>query len=554
MSTNQPTGPNGPEYLEQGGGEPLAREPRTPRGGKRRALVAGGVVGALALVGGGAWALSWWSTTGSQPAEALPAGTLGYAGVDLDPSGSQKVEAIRMLNKFPAFKEELGLDADDDIRQRLFEDGLTDACEDLDYAADVEPWLGHRMAVAAVELGEGKPEPAMVLQVSDVDAAEDGLAALRDCTGDTDSPGWVVEGEWAVVAETDDLAQEVVDARADGTLADDEDFQRWTEAAGDPGVITMYAAPEAGRHLLDGMSGLMGLGAYGGMPGVVGSGEDLFDPELSEPGLPDSEVPEELRTLLEDFSGMAVSVRFDDGALEVEAAVDAAMSEGFYAEEGADVVTTLPSDTVVAVGAGLADGWLQTWLDQFAAGAGGGMSVDDLLAMAEAETGLALPEDIETLFGDSAAFALGGDFDPEAFFASSDGSDIPFGFKVQGDPPAVEGVLGKLQTAIAAEGGPEIASESEGDTIAFGFNADYVSSLAGDGGLGDTDTFQNVVREADRAVAIFFLDFDGSDNWLAELASGDPEAQENLEPLEGLGISGWIDGDTAHSMLRVTTD
>lgn len=552
MSTNQPTGPNGPEYLEQGGGEPLEREPRSSGGGRRRALVAGGVVGALALVGGGAWALSWWSATGSQPAEALPAGTLGYAGVDLYPSGSQKVEAVRMLNKFPAFKEELGLDADDDIRQRLFEDGLTDACEDLDYAADVEPWLGHRMAVAAVELGEGKPEPVMVLQVSDVDEAEDGLAALRDCTGDTDSPGWVVEGEWAVVAETADLAQEVVDARANGTLADDEDFQRWTEAAGDPGVITMYAAPEAGGHLLEGVEGLLGLGAYGGMPGVVEPGEDLFDPALSEPGLPDSEVPEELRTLLEEFDGMAVSVRFDDGALEVETAIDADMSYDIYAEDGAQVVSTLPSDTVAAIGVGLADGWVQNWLDEFTVGSD--MPVEDMLRMIEAETGLSLPEDVETLFGDSTALALGGDFDPEALIASSDGSDIPFGFKVQGDPVAAEGVLGKLQSAIAAEGGPQIASETDGDTIAFGFNADYVGSLAGDGGLGDTETFNNVVREADRASFILFLDFDGNDNWLAELASGDPEAQENLEPLEGLGMSGWIDGDTQHVVLRVTTD
>jgi hypothetical protein len=36
--------------------------------------------------------------------------------------------------------------------------------------------------------------------------------------------------------------------------------------------------------------------------------------------------------------------------------------------------------------------------------------------------------------------------------------------------------------------------------------------------------------------------------------SGDRRASDNLEPLEGLGLSLWQDGDTTHASLRLTTD
>lgn len=550
MSTNEPpSSSQGPEYLEQGGGAPITREPGSG-GGRRKALVAGGAVAGLALAGGIAYGVVWYTSTGPQPAEALPASTLGYASLDLDPSGDQKVEAIRTLNKFPGFEEEFGLDPEGDlIEQLLDESGALESCEDVSYADDIEPWLGQRGAMAAVDLGEDQPTPVGVIQVEDAGAAEDGLAALADGCGGESEEVWVIEGDWMVVAETKDLAQQVVDETAEGSLADDADFQKWTEEAGDPGIMTMYAAPAAGKYLLD------SAGAWFGFPGALASEDFAVEGTYGDEfEVPEPEVPEELRTMLEEFDGAAVTVRFDDGAVEVEAAMDSALSQDFYGTDaGDDVLATLPGDTAAAVGVGFAEGWLGTWLEQFSASAGG-MSVEDLIAQAEAETGLSLPEDGETLAGDSAAFAVGGDFDPEAFMNSEDGTDVPFAFKVQGDTDAIEDVLAKLEAKVATEGGPEIVREVDGDTIAIGFNPDYVAEVAGDGDLGDSETFQNVVREADDASAIFFLDFDAGDNWLAELAGDDATVKENLEPLEGLGMSAWQDDDVVHGVFRLTTD
>jgi hypothetical protein len=50
-----------------------------------------------------------------------------------------------------------------------------------------------------------------------------------------------------------------------------------------------------------------------------------------------------------------------------------------------------------------------------------------------------------------------------------------------------------------------------------------------------------------------FVNFDAGD-WLTNLAQGDAEAEANLQPLKGLGMSSWIDGDTSHFLLRLTTE
>ena len=253
MTSSMPPEGSQPEYLEQGGGAPLVREHSSGGGGgRRKAVLAGvGVLG-LAAVGGGVWAATSFFGTGAQPTEALPASTLGYASIDLDPSGGQKIEAIRMLNKFPAFKDEIGLDTDDDIKRKIFDEGeVSEACDGLDYARDIEPWLGDRAAVAAVDLGKEQPVPVAVLQVKDEDAASDGLARIQECAERQMPVAGRSTGEWAVVAETEALAEEVAAETDKATLADDETYQKWTDEVGDAGVLNLYAAPAAGDYLAD---------------------------------------------------------------------------------------------------------------------------------------------------------------------------------------------------------------------------------------------------------------------------------------------------------------
>ena len=44
-----------------------------------------------------------------------------------------------------------------------------------------------------------------------------------------------------------------------GSLADDDDFKHWTDEAGDPGVVTLYAGPAAGDYLADHADSMFGF-------------------------------------------------------------------------------------------------------------------------------------------------------------------------------------------------------------------------------------------------------------------------------------------------------
>ena len=160
-----------------------------PERRSRKGLLIGGGVAVLALAGGGVWAWTAFFSQGPQPAEALPDSTLAYVSIDLDPPGQQKVEAIKTLRKFPAFRDEIGLDTDDDVRKEIFgslqDEGL---CEDVDYADDVEPWLGDRAAFALVDQGKDRPAPVFVVQIKDQDEAEDGLEKLTACARTPPAP------------------------------------------------------------------------------------------------------------------------------------------------------------------------------------------------------------------------------------------------------------------------------------------------------------------------------------------------------------------------------
>ena len=185
------------------------------------------------------------------------------------------------------------------------------------------------------------------------------------------------------------------------------------------------------------------------------------------------------------------------------------------------------------------------------------MDLDELIAEAEDEVGLDLPEDAETLAGESAVLAVGGDIDlDDVFDYDVDVTDLPVGLKIKGDADEIEGVLDKLLgSGLASEQDLELfASDSEGEFVAIGPNDDYRDALLDDGGLGGSDPYEDVVRESDNAAAIIYVNFDAGGGWLEDLFSGDDQTQDNVEPLEAAGLSMWSDDGVGHALLRVSID
>ena len=539
--------------MSEPGNGGVAEEIEGPGGGSgpgtRRGLVVGGAVAAVLLVGGGVWAWGAWFNQGSQPADALPADTLAYVAIDLDPTGQQKVEALRTLKKFPAFEEELGFDTTDDLRKEIFEEVQEDGtCTGLDYAEDVEPWLGDRGAFAMVP-GEAEPAPVFVVQVKDEAAAETGIEALVECGSEDQASsdeegGYAIAGGWVALAETEEIAEAVLADGAEANLADDEDFQKWTGEAGDPGILTMYAAPAAGPALVE----------FGGAE----MGDELSD-EFGG-GDAGQEMADLVTEVLDGFGGAAGIVRFSDGALEFEAAAapfegDLKQIAGLDGGGVGELVTGLPDTTAAVFGFAFPEGYASTLLDAYAPmiEQESGMSLDEAIAEAERETGLAIPEDLDTLLGEGIAVAVDGTIQSSDVMAF-DPSQIPAGIRIKGDATEIEGVLDKLRT-LMGPGAELLLSEADGDHVVIGTDQTYLDSVVEGGDLGDVDVFEDVVPRADDAAVVYYIHFD-AENWLDNLVAdfGDDELAANIEPLAALGVSSWLEDDESlRSLVRITT-
>ena len=523
------------EYLPE-------QESSRPAGASSRKRAVAGVaaVAVLGLAGAGAYGLMQFMSSGDSAATAVPAHALGYLSLDLDPAGGQKVAAYETMRKFPALREELGLSSDDPRRWIVEAINSEGDCS-LDFEKDVEPWLGNKLAFSAVE-GEEEPHPFFVLEVTDADAAEDGVAALVECGGEGEEYGTATAGDFMVVAESADVAEDVVADAEESSLADDETFGARMDDAGEQGIVTGYLAPEAVQLMLDEAEE------------SSGSATDL-DTAVTGPMGPQTEL---LRDYLEGFDGAAMQVRFADEGLEMEM-VAAGIEQAEDFEAGDSGMEDLPGTTAVAYGLSVGPEAVEA-MEEAVRGQMSDAEYESEVQRFEQQTRLAFPQDVQTLLGDGLSLALDGSIDFETLgqaFAMGQLQDvvIPGGLRiVTDDPAAVVEVTDKLQ-ALIPPGLPVSLEVVEGDgAVAVGVDPDYVAELAGDGDLGESAAYEDALPDSDESVGGLFVDFD-AESWLDELVSQeDPEALENTEPLSSLGVSGTSEGDTVRMLLRLATD
>src|SRR5262249_12817626 len=133
---------------------------------------------------------------------------------------------------------------------------------------------------------------------------------------------------------------------------------------------------------------------------------------------------------------------------------------------GGQLVSRLPGDTAAAVGLSFKPGWLQDRLDAASGLLGAGMGRDAQRELSR-ETGLKIPDDIETLLGSGVALSVSKDLDPEALANSTDGTGVPVAATVKGDASAIEQVLTKIR-AKAPGDLAALDSDSTGDLVVVG--------------------------------------------------------------------------------------
>jgi hypothetical protein len=478
-------------------------EPGTEPQRARWAVVALAGCLVLALVGGVSWAVGSLSGGGAQPEDALPAGAVAFAKVDLDPPAGQKIDGFRFLRKFPDLRERIPLDGD--VRKVLFESFAEQAgWQDIDFDTEVDPWLGDRLGVAGYPAGEGEQttSPGVVaLQVTDAAKAEDGLrrlvAASQDRVGGTASVGFVVEDGYALLAESQELAETYARKAAEKTLAEDERYAGDVAELGD-GVAAVWvdnAAAARSGNLLD-PSSIVGLGVGDGLGAEAGR-----------------------TTMVARFDGPDV--------FEVVGSVTDIGPAG-WATHPVSGLGDLPESTVLAFGLADGDELAPRVVDALRTGTAA-QGEQDMVARAEQELGIELPDDLAVLLGDNLVAALDG--------TTTDDGEIQAAARVA---TSDVGRARQLIQRLVADG-PDLVLRTGDGQYVVGSTEGLSDRLAsGEGGLGDQPAFRQALPDLADAEVALWVDPAGLvtaifGGW--DTGSEGDESDSGLEPIAGVGLT-----------------
>jgi hypothetical protein len=471
----------------------LPSAPAEPDAGGRRLrkglLVAGAAAGVLVLGGTGYAVASYVSGGGAQPEEVLPTDTLAVVKLDLDPAAGQKMAVSSLLDRFPSLTD--GED-DEDLKSTLVTPLLDGNEWGLTYDRDVEPWLGNRMAVAAVPdpSSEAGVAGVVVLAVTDEDAMRERLGSIPD-------PGFAfaVRDDFVLLGETQELVDRL--AASEGTLDSDADYTEDVDA-------------------LDGDQVAVAWADLAGLQAVV----PMAQAELGS----------------QQLSGRVVlGVHAEDDALEVTGLARGTAPTAASADGGpTGLVTELPADSVAAVSiSGLGPALTSSWAEVEQTGALAGLQeqIDAL--------GLELPDDLGAVLGSDLAVAVTGDL-----------SAPSFGARVRTDDPqratdVLDRVLGDADLPVGVvplDDGYVLASDQE-----------IADALGEDGGLGDTAGFRAAVPDLDDARAVGFVDLGRLVDQVIAQGGDDATQAQDFSALGALGFSASTTDDGGRFVLRITT-
>ncbi|MBB5786080.1 DUF3352 domain-containing protein [Jiangella mangrovi] len=533
-----PSDPTRPlAYLDGAAAEPAI----VPR--KRRGLLAGGIAAAVLIAGSGA-VFAWQALDGggTQPHEVLPADAIGYVRLDLDPSAGQKIQAFRLLQKFPLFSEATGItDENVDLRELFIDELASSTGCDIDFATDVEPWVGERVGAAMLPPSGDAGEPGYVvaLQASDQENATAAMDRILGCggsggSGDGGAIGRAYVDGYLLLTDTQDDADAYAAAAADSSLADNAEFTEAMDLLGEQGIASAWFSGTAMFDAFDGSASAFGIGA-----GASGN------------GLPSVEEAREL--VDETYRSVAFSVRFDDRFAELAGVVT---GSAYQALSGGGVEADVPDSTTFFVGSNNTAQYIR---DNWEATIASVPEAEEMLAELQDQTGLVLPDDIATALGENLTVAVdASDLDLEGLAQYGDFSSIDLGMRVVTDPEAFADLWERVQGLAADSGLPldDLPLQTTDDGYVLATSEDYAAELLEGGGLADTDAYRTAVSGVTEADSVLFLNFDAIEEHVLAAAGGNlTEAEtQSIEALQAFGMSMQLEDGHMELSLRVTTD
>jgi hypothetical protein len=506
----------------------------------RRRLAAGVVAGALLLTLPGCGKKT---DEAARAAGLTPANALGFLTLSLDPSVDQKRNMFEISRKFPDAKAREDFDkTKHDLLQRMLQDS------GLDYAKDVEPWLGSEVALAVLPGPQGQPPLLpLFLEQDDEDKARTALdKANQKTTAEGGTPmEYRFVDDFVVVSGDDDAARRTatLDAIETQSKAEDGDLAEAPEFAD---VVDELAGDRLLLGWVDTKDALEALKQF-----TEGAGFDFG-------------------AVLNSASPTAFDLHTERNAVVFQGVAKPTEAPG-----GADpkLTKSLPADsfgalTVFDLRKALAQG-LST-LRQ--AGA-------DPLAEIKEETGIDIEADVLSWMGGESvlvsASAPGGREIPEVALvvAPSDRAAAEAGMLrvVSSLERSAGRRLERRQIAGATaymvpetEDGMQPAMALFADRFVVATTPAYLEKLAtaANPAIGNSPVYESVLGKAQSTPTRFqlVLDIDAIREAIEKAVSPqdradyEAEAKRNVEPLDAVGITARRDGDFERFEMKLTFD
>jgi hypothetical protein len=469
---------------------PAGYAPPVKKKGALKTIVAAGAATAVLAAAGAAFAIgTYLSGGGQQPEAVLPANAVAVMKVDLDPSFGQKKALFEIARKFPS----MHVKSADSIRDDVL--GAMVSSAGMDYAKDVKPWLGDRVAVAAVpDVSSTSGFTAIAaVQFKDRDKAKHtlGLAALRA----GDSPfAFAFSGDYAIIADTQ--AQADGYAHSASHLADNASYKNAVAALGGDQIAVAWADMHS---------------VYRALPQKKLRSNPLFSSMKVTP-----------------TGAFVVGVHVGDGFVEMQGKpvggnLLRAGAAALGATRTSNLISSFPADVAAAVEVtGLGPAMTQAFRSMVGAG-------DPLHLAAKAKGfGLNLPADLGVLLGDDTAVGVLGDI-------TADSPTLVAHVKTK-QPDRAVSIL-KRAAALPGSSGIVVKRDATGYVLA----TDAASlKKATTGHLGSSPSFQRALPDAKTASMAIYVNF-------SQLPTA---TMPELGGLDALGMT--VDGKTGTFRLRLT--
>jgi hypothetical protein len=313
-----------------------------------------------------------------------------------------------------------------------------------------------------------------------------------------------------LLAETSNTARDMARRAEEQPLAQDEPFASDLAEAGEGIAVAWVDMTGAGRSL---GGSVMGLGGTGGLlGGVSGAGGRS--------------------TMVARFDGPDV--------FEVVGRASGAGSAADWAQHPVRGMAELPATSAAAIGLADGDELVPRAIASMRESLGKqGADLDEGIASFEREVGIQVPEDLAVLLGDNLIAALDGERTEQ----------VEVGARVTTDVAAAQRVLDKIEAAARSHGGdvPVVHQEAGGDLVVASTDR-QADLLSRSGTLGDVPAFSRALPDlADAEVAVW-VDLA---TVFETLFGGDGGADENLQPIDGVGLTMSGDKDTATYRFRL---